>query len=107
MKKHQLKRMKTNAFLILTIALLGLSSQAHVAQANPASVKLHVQKQNIALNQASAEELQQIKGIGPKLAQRIVEYRSTEGLFEIKEDLMDVKGIGQIKFNKIKDSIQI
>ena len=48
----------------------------------------------INVNTASAEELTQLKGIGPKYAARIVEYREKYGPFKTPEDLMNVSGIG-------------
>lgn len=53
----------------------------------------HVAKINI--NKASVDELTQIKYIGPKLAERIVKYRTEHGPFERVEDITKVKGIGE------------
>lgn len=63
--------------------------------------------QHISINTASLTELQQIPGIGPSLAQRIVEYREQEGLFQAITDLMHVKGIGEAKFEKMKDFVTL
>ncbi len=60
----------------------------------------------VNINQASAEELaSKLSGIGPVLAQRIIEYRSSHGPFKKNEDLQQVSGIGEKKYNDIKDSI--
>lgn len=48
----------------------------------------------VGLNSATARDLQSLPGIGPKLAQRIVTYRSTNGPFRSIKDLDKVKGIG-------------
>ena len=51
----------------------------------------------IDVNAASAKELEQLPGIGPVLAEAIVEYREANGSFERAEDLMNVYGIGPAK----------
>jgi len=48
----------------------------------------------ININTATAEEFTQIKGIGPKLAEKIVEYRKANGAFKKAEDIVNVPGIG-------------
>ena len=60
----------------------------------------------VNINTASAEELvENIKGVGPKTAERIIKYRSESGGFKDISDIMNVKGIGEKTFEKIKDSI--
>jgi len=61
----------------------------------------------ISLNTASVEELDSLPGIGPTLAQRIVDYRNTNGRFQTPEDLMKVSGIGMKRFEQIKDFVTI
>ena len=58
----------------------------------------------ININTASIEELKTLPGIGDSMARAIVNYRS-ENVFEKKEDIMEVSGIGEAKYNKIKDLI--
>ena len=59
----------------------------------------------ININTGNVEELIKLKGIGMKLAERIVEYRKENGLFFFKEDIIKIKGIGKAKFNSIKEYI--
>ena len=58
----------------------------------------------ISLNSATSEELQTLPGIGPSIAQRIIDYRQGN-TFQTLEQIKDVKGIGEALFNKIKDKI--
>lgn len=61
----------------------------------------------VNINTADAAGLEKLKGIGPAMAQRIVEYREVNGDFQAVEDLMKVKGIGQAKFAKLQDQITL
>lgn len=63
--------------------------------------------EKINLNTATLEELTTLKGIGPSLAQRVVDYRKNSGSFGKTEDLMKVKGIGQKIFDANKDIITV
>ena len=62
-------------------------------------------KQKVSINTAPVEVLVDVPGIGPATAEAIVLYRSEIGQFQTLEDLMNVKGIGPKKFEKIKDLI--
>ena len=61
----------------------------------------------ININTADQSELDQLPGIGPAMAQAIIDYRNNEGSFQSLEDLMKVRGIGEAKFNKLKDKATI
>ena len=61
----------------------------------------------INLNKATVKELIQLKGIGQKYAERIVEFREKNGPFKKTEDLMNVPGIGQKIVEKNKDRIVV
>ena len=62
--------------------------------------------QSVRINSASAGELQQLPGIGPALAQRIVETRNS-GRFTSVEDLLRVPGIGKAKLAKLRDYVEV
>jgi competence protein ComEA len=57
------------------------------------------------INTATAPELERLPGIGPSLAQKIVEYREKYGPFGKVEDITHVSGIGSAKFDQIRDLI--
>jgi len=59
----------------------------------------------ININTANATILQTLSGIGPVLSERIIEYRNQNGLFGVIDDIKDVSGIGEKKFEGIKDLI--
>jgi competence protein ComEA len=59
----------------------------------------------VNINQASVEEIAVLKNVGPKYAERIVQYRQTNGPFKSPEGLMKVKGIGSKTFELNKDQI--
>jgi competence protein ComEA len=59
------------------------------------------------INTASAADLDGLKGIGPSIAQRIVEYRTANGPFQSVEDLQQVKGIGPALFADIAPLITV
>jgi competence protein ComEA len=61
----------------------------------------------VNLNTASASQLQSLPGIGPRTAERILEYRQKNGNFKKIEELMNVKGIGEKSFLRIKDRITV
>jgi competence protein ComEA len=63
------------------------------------------QNSRISLNQSNALELEQLPGVGPALAGRIVDWREANGGFKKKEDLLNISGIGDKLFAGIKDEV--
>lgn len=61
----------------------------------------------VNINKASVDELCELKYIGSKLAERIVQYRTEHGPFETAEDIMKVRGIGQKVWDANKDIMEI
>ena len=88
-------KIKKSLIFILTVLLLASFCQPVMAS-----------KGKININTASQKELVTLKGVGDKIAERIIEYRKAHS-FKTIEDLMNVKGIGQKLFDKNKDSIKV
>ena len=82
-------------------SVLGKSSSAKVGSGRNNSMM-----QSVRINSASASELQQLPGIGPALAQRIVETRNN-GRFTSADDLLRVPGIGKAKLAKLRDYVEV
>ncbi|MBQ7216584.1 MAG: helix-hairpin-helix domain-containing protein [Synergistaceae bacterium] len=61
----------------------------------------------IDINRADLQELQRISGVGPAIAQRIIDYRKTHGAFTSIDDLQKVKGIGQARLAQIRPQITL
>lgn len=61
----------------------------------------------ININTADEKTLDELPGIGPAMAKRIVEYREREGMFRSPEELKNVRGIGEAKFEKLRDRVEI
>lgn len=61
----------------------------------------------ININTAGADDLDTLPGIGPVLAQRIIEYRAAHGPFQKVNDLLEVKGIGPATLDKVRDHVTV
>ena len=61
----------------------------------------------VNLNTASAAQLETLPGIGKATAERILEYRQKNGSFKKIEDLMNVRGVGEKSFLKLKPLITV
>jgi comEA protein len=89
------------------------SSQQIVQPAGAETIALDSAKEKISqskiinLNAATRYELTKLPGIGPKLAERIVEYRDAHGSFSFPEEIMRVKGIGDKKYQAMADMITV
>ena len=82
------------------------SSTKKVGSTRAGAEKNNSAVQRVRINSASAGELQQLPGIGPALAQRIVDIRS-RGRFASVEDLLRVPGIGKAKLAKLRDYVEV
>ena len=81
---------------LFLVVVIGLISALNANAAEP---------RKININTASAEELAQLKGVGPSYAAKIVAYREKNGPFKLPEDLMQVSGIGQNTFEANQEMI--
>ena len=61
----------------------------------------------VDLNTATVEQLDTLPGVGPVLAQRIVEWRTAHGRFESVDQLREVDGIGSAKFAQLRDRVTV
>ena len=83
----------------------GINDQAGQAEAPPGVPRGGDGKINI--NTASKNELMDLPGIGPAIAERIIEHRQQNGWFAAIEDIMNVSGIAEGRFGRIKDKITV
>jgi len=100
---------------LLTILGLSLCVASHAAgqaprtPGAPAKPDTHAARPAtlVNLNTATAAQLQELPGIGVKTAERIVGYRQKKGPFKKIEELMNVKGIGEKSFLKLRPQITV
>ena len=94
--------------LMAAIAAVALSAPAMSAQSKaPAPKSTATAAAPVNLNTATAEQLATIPGVGPKMAERIIDYRQKNGGFKKIEDLMNVSGVGEKSFLKMKPLITV
>jgi competence protein ComEA len=86
---------KLRLFLLVSLSIFLFTSYG-LSQAAP-----------VDLNEASVEQLAELPGIGEATAKKIIEYREQNGKFETTEDIMNVKGIGEKKYETLKDLITV
>jgi competence protein ComEA len=97
-------RMMTAILLALGLGAAAVGAQeagrapANTQAAAPAAVNL---------NTASAAQLETIPGVGKAIAERIIEYREKNGGFKKVEDLMNIRGIGETSFLKMKPLVTV
>lgn len=99
--------MKILTFLFLTILSINSAFNICINTINNSKKDYLSLEQNayISINHGTIEDLITLPGIGEKTANKIIEYRNTNGLFNNKEDLMNVSGIGEAKYEAIKDLV--
>jgi len=95
-------RREVTSFLVLVLVILSLN---HMAFAQAAASKEAGKQVNI--NTANQAELESLPGIGPSLAKKIMDFRQKNGQFKSPSDLMAVPGIGEKKFEQLKNLITV
>lgn len=87
--------------LVLALAALAASAGAASGASSPAPAAM------VNINTAGVDELVTLPGIGKAYAARIVEYRQKNGPFKKVEDLLNVRGIGEKTFDRIRDRLTL
>jgi len=90
---------------LLAVALLGLGINFAI-KVNSPIVSVLVRDDHFAkvnLNQVNLQDLLSLTGITPKLAESIIAYRNARGAFGDIEELKEIKGIGEYRYEKLKD----
>lgn len=94
---------------LIAVALIGLATdfftKRHAPNKTLASISENIGK--VDLNTADRDLLMKIPGIGEKLAQRIIEYREEKGGFNGLEEIGNIKGITNYRYEKIKDYLVV
>ncbi|MCA1562779.1 MAG: helix-hairpin-helix domain-containing protein [Acidobacteria bacterium] len=104
-----MRRLSCAIVTLMLAATVGAPAvTADQAKAKPAPAKPAVTSASpVNINTASSSQIEVLPGIGARTAERIVEYRQKNGGFKKIEELMNVKGIGEKSFLKLKPLITV
>jgi competence protein ComEA len=94
------------ATILAVASLVGQAQGQHPPSTNPPKAPAAAAKP-VDLNTATTTELATLPGIGPATAARIVEYREKNGAFTKVEELMNIRGIGEKSFLKLKPLVVV
>ena len=95
--------------LVAVTALVAATGATLAAQTKtpPAAAAKPASTAVVNINTASATEIATLPGVGAKMAARIIEYRQKNGPFKKVEELMNVRGIGEKNFLKLKPQLAV
>jgi competence protein ComEA len=93
--------------LLVLLAGIGVGSAVEASQAKPAAAKASSSSGPLNINTATAAQLETLPGIGARTAQAIVDQRQKSGGFKKIEELMNIKGIGEKSFLKLKPMVTV
>jgi competence protein ComEA len=82
-------------------------SQNESTEAAPVESTETTETERLNLNKATLEQLEELPGVGPVLAQRILDYREEFGGFIVVEELLEVDGIGDKTYESIKNLVDV
>ena len=104
-----MKLVRLAGWMVMVVMLSNtLYYPMNIALAEPArAAELSGAIKPVSINKATAEELEAVRGIGPAMAQRIVDYREANGGFKSLDQLKEVRVIGDLKYEKLKDQITV
>ena len=91
---------------IFMVTVVAMCIPAHAGQDTDSKTK-PAGELLVDINTASAEDLAQLPGVGDKVAERIVNYREKNGRFQKVEEIMNVRGIGEKTFVKLRDHLVV
>jgi len=100
-----LRRMNLALALVLCLSLALAPASALAQKSNTSSKAQAAEKVN--LNTATLEQLQTLPGVGPEVAKRILDHRTKVGKFNKIEEILNVKGIGEKRFQRMKDRLVV
>jgi len=93
--------------VVILLASVACMTRSRNGNANRAEARSSPAPLHININSASAQELEQLPGVGKVIAERIVAYREQIGRFRRREDLMMVSGISEKKYEEIRSMIVV
>ena len=102
-----MRRTLWGVVMVMVLALCAGQTGAAQVQETTRPDPQRMQSELIDLNAATSIELETLPGVGPRTAERIIEYRRDYGGLERIEDLMDVRGIGERTFLRLRPLVTV